>query len=299
MTDNDSTTTGINDLRHPRHKDSQTAPQPDIDTGPEQEQTAVEMAQAFIKEYNLDATAQCQLAVIMQRYRRADLVATPAPRAHCERHEKLARDMEETVDNVRDALGLESTHWLVIADQVRDVVQERDRLRARIAELEAAASPAPSGKVERGCPTCGADLTNCPECKTPYADGSGMCLPCYAFTGPSDLGLRRAAAAATTPSKSDEETTREVETICSFQEARKRLFAEGREFDLQTAIWHVDELLNIVATNREALIDRVKAKRDEWQVAVEFSKVNAEPFQGFVAAANEIIKSLREGTTNL
>jgi hypothetical protein len=50
--------------------------------------------------------------------------------------EKFARDMEETVDNVRAALGLESTHYLVIADQVADVVKERDELKAEVAGLK-------------------------------------------------------------------------------------------------------------------------------------------------------------------
>lgn len=45
---------------------------------------------------------------------------------------------------------------------------------------------------QRGCPTCGADLQRCPECKTEYVDGSGYCRPCDTFTGPSDEGLRRA-----------------------------------------------------------------------------------------------------------
>lgn len=43
--------------------------------------------------------------------------------------QKFSRDMEETIDNVRESLGLESTHYLVIADQVVDVVKERDALR--------------------------------------------------------------------------------------------------------------------------------------------------------------------------
>lgn len=42
---------------------------------------------------------------------------------------KLAQTMEETVDNVREALGLEETHYLVIADDVADVVRERNMYR--------------------------------------------------------------------------------------------------------------------------------------------------------------------------
>lgn len=59
----------------------------------------------------------------------------------------------------------------------------------------------------RGCPTCGADLVCCPECKTRYVDGSGYCATCDTFTGPSDLGLRRAAA--TPPSPLTEEQAKE------------------------------------------------------------------------------------------
>ena len=36
-------------------------------------------------------------------------------------YKKVARDMEECVDNVREAMGLESTHYLVLHDEVRDM----------------------------------------------------------------------------------------------------------------------------------------------------------------------------------
>lgn len=48
----------------------------------------------------------------------------------------LARDMEEAVDNVREALGLESTHFLVIADQVADVVKERNELQSTVKQQQ-------------------------------------------------------------------------------------------------------------------------------------------------------------------
>lgn len=48
-----------------------------------------------------------------------------------------AINMEEAVENVRESLGLESTHYLVIAGQVADVVNERSQLQSRIRELEA------------------------------------------------------------------------------------------------------------------------------------------------------------------
>lgn len=59
-------------------------------------------------------------------------------------------------------------------------------------------------QTERGCPTCGADLRDCPDCKTPYADGSGYCAICDIFTGPSDEGLRRAGAPQPDPVAEDE-----------------------------------------------------------------------------------------------
>lgn len=36
-------------------------------------------------------------------------------------YKRLAQDMEECVDNVREALGLESTHFLVLHDAVREM----------------------------------------------------------------------------------------------------------------------------------------------------------------------------------
>jgi len=44
---------------------------------------------------------------------------------------KAAQTFAEVLDNVRAALKLESTHYLVIADQVAEVVRERDALRKR------------------------------------------------------------------------------------------------------------------------------------------------------------------------
>ena len=51
-----------------------------------------------------------------------------------EGYRRAARDLEEAVDNVRKALGLESTHWMVINNEVADVVKERDRLRQELGE---------------------------------------------------------------------------------------------------------------------------------------------------------------------
>lgn len=50
--------------------------------------------------------------------------------------EQGRRNMEETVDNVRVALGLESTHWMIIADQVADVVRELAAAREEIDRLK-------------------------------------------------------------------------------------------------------------------------------------------------------------------
>lgn len=38
--------------------------------------------------------------------------------------QSYARSLEESIDKVRDALGLDSTHYLVVADQVGDVVKQ-------------------------------------------------------------------------------------------------------------------------------------------------------------------------------
>lgn len=51
-----------------------------------------------------------------------------------EAYRKTARDLEQALDNVRGALGLESTHWMVIHNQVEDVIKERDRLRQELGE---------------------------------------------------------------------------------------------------------------------------------------------------------------------
>lgn len=53
-----------------------------------------------------------------------------------EAYKKLARDMEETVDNVRASLGLDSTHYLIIADQVAEVVEEREKLKEKVRRLQ-------------------------------------------------------------------------------------------------------------------------------------------------------------------
>lgn len=47
-----------------------------------------------------------------------------------EASKKLARDMEECVDNIREAMGLGSTHFLVLHDDVREMRLERDQLKA-------------------------------------------------------------------------------------------------------------------------------------------------------------------------
>ena len=48
---------------------------------------------------------------------------------------RTANTMEEAVDNVRAALGLESTHCLIIHDQVADVVAENARLRTALEDI--------------------------------------------------------------------------------------------------------------------------------------------------------------------
>ena len=47
-------------------------------------------------------------------------------------YKRTARDMEQTIDNVRRALGLDSTHWTVIYNGVEDVVKERNALRTAL-----------------------------------------------------------------------------------------------------------------------------------------------------------------------
>lgn len=53
-------------------------------------------------------------------------------------HEYDARNFEEALENVRDALGLQETHWMVIHDQVADVVRERDEALSEVARIREA-----------------------------------------------------------------------------------------------------------------------------------------------------------------
>lgn len=53
---------------------------------------------------------------------------------------RLARNMEETIDNVREALGIENTHYLVLADQVSDVVKALEVIAADDADYGPPAS---------------------------------------------------------------------------------------------------------------------------------------------------------------
>ena len=57
---------------------------------------------------------------------RAENERLKAERDECQ---KWANIIEETVDNVREAMGLESTHYLVLPSQVADVVKQNERLR--------------------------------------------------------------------------------------------------------------------------------------------------------------------------
>lgn len=65
--------------------------------------------------------------------------------------QRWARDMEETVDNVRAALGLESTHWQVIADEVRIVRESRDKALGALAEIAKIRCGVPGHSVATGC----------------------------------------------------------------------------------------------------------------------------------------------------
>ena len=64
------------------------------------------------------------------------------------------RNLSEAVDNVRDVLGLESTHWMVIHDEVRqrlaDLAAARADKDATIAELREALI-----RADRRCPCDG------------------------------------------------------------------------------------------------------------------------------------------------
>ena len=55
-----------------------------------------------------------------------------AERDECQ---KWANIMEETVDNVREAMGLESTHYLVLPSQVADVVEQNKQLRTVLKDV--------------------------------------------------------------------------------------------------------------------------------------------------------------------
>ena len=50
-------------------------------------------------------------------------------------YKKWATTMEETVDNVRAALELESTHYLVLPSQVADVVEQNKQLRTVLKDV--------------------------------------------------------------------------------------------------------------------------------------------------------------------
>jgi hypothetical protein len=53
-----------------------------------------------------------------------------------ERWKKHANDMEECIDNVRESLGLKTTHYLVLADQVNDLMAQAVRFAQCLTEYE-------------------------------------------------------------------------------------------------------------------------------------------------------------------
>lgn len=50
-------------------------------------------------------------------------------------YKKGERDMAECVDNIREAMGLESTHFLVLPDDVADMKKERDQWKLDAVEM--------------------------------------------------------------------------------------------------------------------------------------------------------------------
>ena len=50
--------------------------------------------------------------------------------------------MEECVDNIREAMGLESTHYLVLPDDVAEMKKAHDEMKIEIDKLRLALSHA-------------------------------------------------------------------------------------------------------------------------------------------------------------
>ena len=91
---------------------------------------------------------------------------------------RTANTMEEVVDNVRAALELESTHYLIIHDQVAEVVAENTRLRTLNAELVKSLDSAicwmdalPHNKIPPDMPTFYRDWAEVVLAKAEAADG--------------------------------------------------------------------------------------------------------------------------------
>jgi len=207
------------------HPGDRRAPQPDIATAPERQWEGFTKWHDKTYDQPLWDTENCKRYVKRAVERaitfaaRADLVATPAP---------LVAGEGRPCPHLRQSVG--------------------DPVASQCLDCGASLR-------KRGCPTCGADLTNCPECKTRYFDGSGMCLTCDTFTGPSDLGLRRAAEleAAPTSSKSDEETARRL--VLSIA-----VLLNAGSYPPENDEIAVGRVVAALASNRNALVDRVKAK---------------------------------------